>query len=294
MINLRCVYILIINALFVGFGKCTVNWNENNSAIACDFKSNDLLNSQIPLSQCSQRCYNISKCTHFAWTLHLGGTCWMKKGPVSQSDAFSTTDQTMVCGIVNRTGQTPPSAYINWNGSLWTRACHFDGNDLRRFRTPSESCGNRCANIFGCTHFVWTTFESGTCWLKNGSVSPSDAYPTFDETMICGIVNNTRKYLDDRAITDTYWNCCKSACNWPYTTNDTLSAPSKTCQEDDVTILDSNTILGCNNGSAYRCINRTPWSVSSNLSYGFAAVNIAVRTFFMHNETCSLLFFSLC
>ena len=296
MINILCVYALIVNSLFVGFGKCVVNWNENNSAMACDFFKNDLLNARIALSQCSQRCYNISRCTHYAWSQHLGGTCWMKKGSVSRSDAFSTLDGTMGCGIINRTEQTPPPAYINWNGSFWTTACHFDGNDFYRFRTPSESCANRCSNIFGCTHFVWTQFEGGTCWTKNGSVSPSDAYATFDETMICGIVNNTKQYLDDRAATDTYWDCCKPTCNWPYEINGTslASASSEICQDDGVTILDNNKTLGCSNGSAYHCINRIPWSVSPDLSYGFAAATIAVRTFLCTIQLIHLCFLSLC
>jgi hypothetical protein len=33
-------------------------------------------------------------------TTYNGGTCWMKTGAVSKSDAFSTTDQTMVCGLL--------------------------------------------------------------------------------------------------------------------------------------------------------------------------------------------------
>jgi hypothetical protein len=33
-------------------------------------------------------------------TTYNGGTCWMKTGAVTKSDAFATTDQTMVCGLL--------------------------------------------------------------------------------------------------------------------------------------------------------------------------------------------------
>ena len=58
-------------------------------------------NQQIPGENCAQTCANTPSCTHFTWTLYNNGTCWMKKGTVSQSDAFTTNDNTMVCGIIS-------------------------------------------------------------------------------------------------------------------------------------------------------------------------------------------------
>jgi hypothetical protein len=40
--------------------------------------------------------------THFTWT---NGTCNLIGGPVSREDALVTSDQSMVCGIVNK-GET--------------------------------------------------------------------------------------------------------------------------------------------------------------------------------------------
>ena len=67
---------------------------------ACDFKNNDLSNVQIRSEDCGAAFWSTEECTHFAWSTYNGGTCWMTSGKVSKSDAFSTGDNTMVCGIL--------------------------------------------------------------------------------------------------------------------------------------------------------------------------------------------------
>ena len=57
---------------------------------------------QIPGEECGPKCILTKKCTHFTWTTLKGGTCRMKAGSVSKSDAFSTSDKSMVCGIVGK------------------------------------------------------------------------------------------------------------------------------------------------------------------------------------------------
>ena len=80
-------------------------------------------------------------------------------------------------------------AAINWQPGDWALGCDFRGNDLTNALTKGEDCGGRCAATSGCTHFTWTTHLGGTCWMKQGAVSKSDAFETFDNTMTCGIVN---------------------------------------------------------------------------------------------------------
>lgn len=38
-----------------------------------------------------------------------------------------------------------------------------------------------------CTHFTWT---DGTCWMKQYSVTESDAFISHDKESVCGIVEN--------------------------------------------------------------------------------------------------------
>ena len=79
-----------------------ITWNDN-WASGCDFHGNNLSEVLTKTGeQCSEECANTIFCTHFTWTSLQGGTCWMKRGPVSKNDAFSVTsgDPGMICGLV--------------------------------------------------------------------------------------------------------------------------------------------------------------------------------------------------
>ncbi|KAL2270037.1 hypothetical protein VTJ83DRAFT_2221 [Remersonia thermophila] len=72
--------------------------------------------------------------------------------------------------------------------------------------------------------------------------------------------------------TTRYWDCCKPSCAWP----GKGPAPVRTCDRNDNPLYDGgNTRSGCDaGGSAYMCSNQSPWAVSDDLAYGWAAVNI--------------------
>lgn len=76
-------------------------------------------------------------------------------------------------------------------------------------------------------------------------------------------------------VTTRYWDCCKPSCAW--TGKASVSSPVKTCDGNQNTLSAAAT-SGCDGGTAYTCANNQPWAVSSNLAYGFAAVNIAGGT----------------
>ncbi|CAF1508701.1 unnamed protein product [Adineta ricciae] len=78
-------------------------------------------------------------------------------------------------------------AAIHWNGN-WAFACDFYKNDLTDARIPGEQCGGRCAATSGCTHFTWTTYNGGTCWMKHGHARKENAFSTGDRSMVCGVV----------------------------------------------------------------------------------------------------------
>jgi hypothetical protein len=95
---------IILFALSILIVSGQINWQSGqptgtNWALACDFKNNDLSNKQVAGPDCAQTCASTSGCTHFTWTSYNGGTCWMKSGSISKSNALSTGDQSMVCGI---------------------------------------------------------------------------------------------------------------------------------------------------------------------------------------------------
>jgi hypothetical protein len=84
---------------------------------------------------------------------------------------------------------SPVASGINWNGN-WAMSCDFRGNDLSSVQIPGELCGTKCANTNGCTHFSWTNWNGGTCWMKSGSVSKSNAVSISDSSSVCGVLTD--------------------------------------------------------------------------------------------------------
>lgn len=85
------------------------DWHDEGNLVwapDCDFFGNDLSNAQIPGEQCGPRCSTTGGCTHFTWTDHNGGTCWMKQGSVSQDQAQPKGGA--VCGTMKNNPPPPP------------------------------------------------------------------------------------------------------------------------------------------------------------------------------------------
>lgn len=77
---------------------------------------------------------------------------------------------------------------INWNGNDWAMSCDFRNNDLSNVRSAGKDCSGKCTQTSGCTHFTWTNWEGGTCWMKQGPISKDDACSTNDPQMVCGVI----------------------------------------------------------------------------------------------------------
>ena len=87
---------------------------------------------------------------------------------------------------------------IIWNGN-WAKSCDFVNNDLSNARTSSQDCLEKCNATIGCTHFTWTDWNGGSCWMKKGLIYEDDAFATSDPNMICGVLkdNNNSYVVDD-------------------------------------------------------------------------------------------------
>ncbi|CAF2065357.1 unnamed protein product [Rotaria magnacalcarata] len=182
--------LLAVNSISAGSTEKKIIWTKNNTAKSCGFHGNDLSSVQIPKELCLKKCEETFECTHFTWTEHYSGTCWMKKGLVSKNDAFQTNDSTTMCGLTNdcRSGST--SSSIRWSRSDWAQGCGFRENDLSNVQIPKEHCLKKCENTFGCTHFTWTEHFGSICWMKKGLVSKNDAFQTGYDSTLCGMVND--------------------------------------------------------------------------------------------------------
>jgi hypothetical protein len=166
-----------------------IDWKGNDLATSCNFRGNDFLDAQVPVENCRSKCAETVGCTHFTWTQFNGGTCWMKRGLVSKNDAFYNNDSSMVCGVINNCLPGSTGLTLPWHKDHWAHSCNFCGNDLSNAKTSPTLCGSECTKTLGCTHFTWTEFNGGTCWMKKGPVSKNEAFPTNDSSMICGVIN---------------------------------------------------------------------------------------------------------
>ena len=95
-----------LNIIQIAYGQ--INW-QGLWALNCDFYDNDLSSAKVPGAECSNKCVQTSGCTHFSWNSYEGGTCWMKKGLVSKSDAFYKANT--VCGLVSTPGPLPSNGF---------------------------------------------------------------------------------------------------------------------------------------------------------------------------------------
>jgi predicted Ser/Thr protein kinase len=172
-----------------------VEWSVGETsefAFGCDFAGNDLMNVPSSGESCGQICMDTPGCTHFAWTSHNQGTCWLKKGDAQKADAMISTDKSMLCGI-------PLSGQIRWEigeTSTFSMGCDFVGNDLQNVPSSGEECGAKCLDTDGCTHFTWSNFNDGTCWMKQGGAQKSDAIRS-DNSKLCGIAGSLTWHMGE-------------------------------------------------------------------------------------------------
>ncbi|EGZ21674.1 hypothetical protein PHYSODRAFT_329589 [Phytophthora sojae] len=54
---------------------------------------------------------------------------------------------------------------------MWQNNCDYNGGDIYSVRGIPDICGDLCANNSKCTHWSWTYFKGGTCWLKSGETA---------------------------------------------------------------------------------------------------------------------------
>ena len=93
------------------------------------------------------------------------------------ASAFDVSDASTVCGVMS----------ISWNGNNWASACNFNGGDFSNARVSSSQCGGTCAATPGCTNFAWTSYNGGTCWMKNNGATKATALFTGDYFAVCGV-----------------------------------------------------------------------------------------------------------
>jgi hypothetical protein len=71
-------------------------------------------------------------------------------------------------------------------------SCDFIGNDVLNKESRCEDCNGICLKTAGCTHYTWTTYNGGNCWMKSGNFGKNKALRPTDNIMVCGKVSNSK------------------------------------------------------------------------------------------------------
>ena len=87
----------------------------------------------------------------------------------------------------------------NWNTDAgnkvaWQNGCDFPNQNLENLKSRPEFCGPYCSLNSACTHFTWTSYNGGTCWLKQ-KLSKVSGFPyavgvfaVTDDSYVCGFM----------------------------------------------------------------------------------------------------------
>jgi len=114
-----------IKKRFAWHEESNLFWAEN-----CDFSGNDMGNANIQGEQCGSKCAQTSGCTHFTWTKYNGGTCWMKRNPMSK-DLAKGSNEYSVCGVMKTSSPSSSGPKVNtinkcpftiWVGAFGTQS----------------------------------------------------------------------------------------------------------------------------------------------------------------------------
>jgi len=83
-------------------------------------------------------------------------------------------------GICAQLLQAPLSVAAFQLGSkgrvMWANNCDYYGQDIYSVYGIPDVCGDLCADSSQCTHWTWTNYNGGTCWLKSGSSGSQSTY----------------------------------------------------------------------------------------------------------------------
>ncbi|TDH69209.1 hypothetical protein CCR75_003193 [Bremia lactucae] len=122
-----------------------------------DYSGNDRGNApSSSVKDCCTICSSTFGCNAFTWTDYHGGTCWLK-----QSKTTSKPSDGAISGTVEPSPQSS-------NCPSLERNIDYSGTDIGNAPSASaDGCCFICSNTNNCKAFTWTSYNSGTCWLKN-------------------------------------------------------------------------------------------------------------------------------
>lgn len=139
------MHVSLVLVLMFSLVSCAqdIVWNISEDsywAYNCDFVGEDIDNAGGPGRLCSGICAKYIGCTHFSWTLHEGGTCWLKTGThVSQSNAVFSNKPGAVCGVLKKALDGSPSSPKKKQCPYCCKSC------CKEHKCPNVCRDSRCS-----------------------------------------------------------------------------------------------------------------------------------------------------
>ncbi len=134
-----------------------------------------------------------------------------------------------------------------------------------------------CAPTATCSDGMQNQGETGVdcggpCQACAPTATCSDGVQNQGETGVdCGGPCQACETFECNGFATRYWDCCMPHCGWDANVPMSID-PANVCDVNDQPLSNSQASNGCFGGNAFQCHNYSPWAVSSNLAYGYAAV----------------------
>ncbi|KAJ3107438.1 hypothetical protein HK100_003582 [Physocladia obscura] len=123
----------------------------------------------------------------WSWKTDLGDYRWDYQAAVA-AGVIPANLASLPAGVCVATPPAPAAgAWESGNGGAvqWQSACDWTAGDISNALSAGADCGTVCLGTASCTHFTWSTYNGGTCWLKSFSSNPSPVSNT-NSGGICG------------------------------------------------------------------------------------------------------------
>lgn len=168
----RVVVPVALVMLLVTSAATAITWRQSSDASwapACDFAGRDIGSARVRGEDCSGACGRTQGCTHFAWTPHAGGTCWLKGRGATAAIRSSTAGA--VCGIMKAAPVTVSTGDMRLRAVKYVPIYRFDDgagsycfpDDKRQAATRDGTCAafRRDAPVFvsAYTCGIYTVYQ---------------------------------------------------------------------------------------------------------------------------------------
>lgn len=88
--------------------------------------------------------------------------------------------------------------------AFWAFGCDWPGKgDLGKASTKGEGCSKACGRFEGCTHFTWTPFAGGTCFLKSSRNFQFEPFSISTPGAVCGKLRGQPEWAKKRSVART-------------------------------------------------------------------------------------------